>query len=33
MAEFHGKVGGDLAKIEALFTDMAPEPQKVPRAL
>jgi hypothetical protein len=28
MAEFHGKVGGDLAKIEALFTDMAPEPQK-----
>lgn len=29
MTEFHGKVGGDLAKIEALFTDMAPEPQKV----
>ena len=29
MTAFHGKVAGDLAKIEALFTDMAPEPQKV----
>ena len=29
MTDFHTKVGGDLAKIESLFTDMAPEPQKV----
>ena len=29
MTAFHGKVEGNLAKIEALFTDMAPEPQKV----
>jgi hypothetical protein len=28
MAAFHAKVGGSLAKIEGLFTDMAPEPQK-----
>lgn len=28
MTAFHGKVEGNLAKIEALFTDMAPEPQK-----
>jgi len=28
MTDFHTKVGGDLAKIESLFTDMAPEPQK-----
>jgi hypothetical protein len=28
MVAFHGKVGGDIKKIEALFVDMAPEPQK-----
>lgn len=28
MAAFHAKVEGSLAKIEGLFTDMAPEPQK-----
>jgi len=28
MSDFHKKVEGSLAKIEALFTDMAPEPQK-----
>jgi len=32
MTAFHQKVEGSLAKIEGLFTDMAPEPQKV-RAL
>lgn len=32
MKAFHQKVEGSLAKIEGLFTDMAPEPQKV-RAL
>ena len=29
MTEFHTKIDGSLAKIEALFADMAPEPQKV----
>ena len=29
MTAFHGKIGGALAGIEALFSDMAPEPQKV----
>ena len=28
MVTFHTKVGGDISKIEALFVDMAPEPQK-----
>jgi|NorSeaMetagenome_1021524.scaffolds.fasta_scaffold339455_1 hypothetical protein len=28
MTEFHTKVDGELSKIEALFADMAPEPQK-----
>jgi len=28
MTEFHTKIDGSLAKIEALFADMAPEPQK-----
>ena len=28
MTQFHEKIGGSLAKIEALFSDMAPEPQK-----
>ncbi len=28
MVAFHGKVSGDIKKIEALFVDMAPEPQK-----
>jgi hypothetical protein len=28
MVTFHGKVKGDIKKIEALFVDMAPEPQK-----
>jgi len=28
MTAFHQKVEGSLAKIEGLFTDMAPEPQK-----
>ena len=28
MTKFHTKINGDLAKIEALFVDMAPEPQK-----
>ncbi len=28
MVAFHTKVAGDIKKIEALFVDMAPEPQK-----
>eukprot|EP00293_Proteomonas_sulcata_P000964 CAMPEP_0184329132 /NCGR_PEP_ID=MMETSP1049-20130417/143986_1 /TAXON_ID=77928 /ORGANISM="Proteomonas sulcata, Strain CCMP704" /LENGTH=151 /DNA_ID=CAMNT_0026651477 /DNA_START=440 /DNA_END=895 /DNA_ORIENTATION=- len=28
MKQFHEKAGGELPKIEALFVDMAPEPQK-----
>lgn len=28
MVEFHKKVAGDIPKIETLFVDMAPEPQK-----
>mmetsp|Transcript_54615 Transcript_54615/g.144310 ORF Transcript_54615/g.144310 Transcript_54615/m.144310 type:complete len:82 (-) Transcript_54615:67-312(-) len=28
MTQFHAKVDGDLKKIEGLFVDMAPEPQK-----
>jgi hypothetical protein len=28
MKSFHAKVSGNIAKIEALFVDMAPEPQK-----
>ncbi len=28
MKKFHSKINGDLDKVEALFVDMAPEPQK-----
>jgi hypothetical protein len=28
MTQFHAKTNGELSKIEALFVDMAPEPQK-----
>ena len=28
MTQVHAKTNGELSKIEALFVDMAPEPQK-----
>ncbi len=29
LTEFHTKVGGDVGKISALFSDLTPEPQVV----
>mmetsp|Transcript_30372 Transcript_30372/g.47580 ORF Transcript_30372/g.47580 Transcript_30372/m.47580 type:complete len:201 (+) Transcript_30372:110-712(+) len=28
LSEFHGKIGGDVSKIEKFFSDLAPEPQR-----